>query len=105
MTYLYCEECEEIFPEDHAKVLMSERGNMILACPECRNTWLQTAWKCGICGEPMPPGKEYCDECKRKAYKIWEDAVCKLMDIAKDDMDYCDCEHAFVEYLENEGII
>jgi predicted amidophosphoribosyltransferase len=104
MDYMYCEECESIFPEDHARTLLSERGNMILACPECRNTWLQVAGKCGFCGEPIEPSKEYCDDCKAKAHKIWEEAVSKIIDISDIDMDYCDCEHEFIDFLENEGV-
>lgn len=104
MIYLYCEDCENIFPEDWARTLLSERGNKVLACPGCRGTSLAVAPKCGICGEPISPDKEYCDECNDMAYKIWENAIDQIMDLTKGDKDYCDCETAFLEYLERTGV-
>ena len=103
-TYLHCDDCGRIFPEDWARTLLSDHGNMILACPDCRCTSLAVAPPCKICGEPIEPGKDYCDECNYKAHKIWEEAVCKIMDIADFDKDYCDCESAFLEYLEDSGV-
>ena len=105
--YYYCEDCDSIFPQGSAATVTVPDGygyKEIDACPYCRNTQLDVARSCKICGEPIEPGKDYCDECNYKAHKIWEEAVCKIMDIADFDKDYCDCEGAFLEYLENSGV-
>lgn len=110
MKYLYCEWCGSIFSEEDAGTKWREWGHgekEVYACPDCKSTdCIVDAETCKICGKPKAPSSsEYCDDCAWKARKIWEKAVCEVMDIAADKMCYTDCESAFIEFLEDAGVI
>ena len=104
-NYFYCPECEEVFPEEHAKTLINEWGGSVYACPDCRNTHIHDAEKCKICGEPIDPWHEICGDCKWKLRKIWEKAVESVMDLCEDGADYCEAEQRFKEFLDDNGVI
>lgn len=106
MKQLYCQDCGEIFAEEDARVLWEDYGHgriEHLACPVCRSLSVTDAGKCKICGSAITPDTEYCEDCKTAVYKIWEKAVCEVMD--RSDGDYTDTESKFIEYLQDTGVI
>lgn len=108
MKNYYCQDCNEIFSEDQAKAVLTEWGygsKEVYACPNCRSTDITDAGKCKTCGKPIDPSEDYCDDCKRAVYKIWERAVCEVMELCEDDADYCEAENRFKEYLDDTGVI
>ena len=114
MTYFHCPDCGEIFPEEQARTLLREDGygsKQILACPSCRNTELDEADECVICGEPIPPDRvSVCTECAETLHKEWVNFVEKVMDRRLKEnnglsADYLDCEQAALDFLDEVGII
>ena len=106
--YFHCADCGNIFAEDAAASVLIDEGygdRVMYACPDCRSIELAQAGECLICGKPINPnGDDYCDDCKWKARKIWEKAVCEIMALAEDDPDYCECEQRFIDYLDASGV-
>ena len=107
--YLYCDECGKIFPEEWARRLWGKQG-IVLGCPDCRNTSLQVAASCKICGEPMPVGKEYCDECLKWMLDAWATVVdrvmCKRIETGRrKSADYVDCQQAALDWMEDVNIL
>ena len=113
MTYLYCDNCGEIFPEEDARELWDTDGysmKTILACPNCRNTELVEAEECKICGEPLPPSNEYCHNCFDTLNRAWINFVETVMDLRlkngeKKSADFTDCEDVLIEWLDNSGVL
>ena len=113
MSYLYCNCCEEIFREEDAKELWESDGygmKTILACPECRSDDISDAGICLICGRPLKPGNEVCEDCLQTLHKEWVRFVEKVMDLryAQDEglsTDYLDCEQTAIDYLSEIGVI
>lgn len=108
MTYLYCENCGNIFSEEDAKMLITDAGygtKTILVCPECLDKQIVDAGICACCGEPISPDEKFCEICKHDLYKVWDKAVCMVIDLADLDKDYMDCQELFLDYLDSEGII
>lgn len=106
MKYYYCQDCGEIFEEEYARVLWEDYGHgriEHIGCPVCRSTNVVEAEKCKICGEPIAFDKDYCEDCNRAVYKIWEKAVCEVMD--RCDADYTECESRFIEFLQDTGVL
>lgn len=110
MTYLYCYDCEEIFPEDDARSKIGEDGWWHSACPNCGSTELEEAEECKICGEPLPPCKEYCFNCFDTLNRAWVNFVETVMDLRlkhgeDKPADFTDCEDALIEWLDNSGVL
>lgn len=108
MKHYYCLYCEDIFSEEDAKHLWTSDGHGIeevLACPTCRSDEIVEAGTCKCCGKPIRPDAEYCDVCSDALYKIWDSAVCKVIDIAAMGKDYLECKELFLDYLEDAGVI
>ena len=110
--YYYCTDCDSVIPEEDLKVYTLKEGDFWkqqLVCPNCKGNSLEEAEHCKMCGAPIRDYDEYCDECKREVYKIWEAAVEKVMDLRYErcDMstDYMDCRDAFIEYLDDTGVL
>lgn len=101
-TYFHCEDCNNIFAEEAARVLITTDGYgtaEVYACPECRSTAVAECNTCRICGEPIEPSEDYCPDCKWDLRKIWNRAVEAVM--AKNDKDSVENERLFIEYLED----
>lgn len=109
MKYFYCDDCGSIFSEEDAGTKRIEWGHSekeVYACPDCKNTYVEEADTCEICGKPMKPtGDEYCDDCKWNARKVWEKAVSSIMDMMPNGTDYTKAESVFIEYLESGDVI
>ena len=104
MTYYYCPECNEVFPEDKAKTTKVEWGygfKEVLVCPCCRNDCIEEADYCRICGEPIASDEEYCAECAWELKKLWERTVCECMDRCEDGCDYLEAERRLIDFLQD----
>lgn len=113
-TYFHCEDCNNIFAEGDARVLITTDGYgtaEVYACPECRSTEIAEAERCQICGTVIAPGKTYCAACSEKFRKVWSDWVGKVMHerLLNGEVlsaDYLECEAALVEWLQvGAGVI
>ena len=107
MSYFYCNNCEEIFPANLAQISLRSNGygsTPMWCCPNCRSTDLTDAGTCKVCGEAIEPNEEYCADCKEGLYKIWDEAVCKVIELCKDSDGWTEARDKFVEYLDDVGV-
>ena len=106
--YYYCSFCEEIIPEEALMAKWDADGHQFYnkdTCPHCGYDELEEAESCKICGAPISPYDEYCDDCLDKAYRIWDEAVCKVMDLTPVGVGYLKTRDRFIEFLDNTGIL
>ena len=115
MKYLYCEDCEELFPEDRAGEKHREWGygeQTLASCPNCGSVEIHEADTCLICGEPIVPDSapQICTECVEALHKKWVEFVEEVMSIRYNadnglSEDFLDCEQAALDFLDEVGII
>lgn len=110
--YYYCEDCGEVVHENELLTCTVKEGEYwheYACCPNCKGITLEEMTECKMCGQPVRDGEDYCDDCKKEAYQIWDDAVTKVMDIRYDrgdlSTDWMSCRDAFVEYLDSRGVL
>lgn len=111
--YYYCEDCDSIFPQGSAATVTVPDGygyKEIDACPDCRNTQLDVARSCKICGEPLPPNKKYCDECEKRMDEAWnliiDRVMCRRYETGqRKGTDYIECLEAVLEWLQEKGVV
>lgn len=96
---LWCSECQTILEETDLEFRKAELEDcrypweMIAKCPYCGNEALEDAWKCEVCGDPCPPGEDYCEECEEQMYKIVDKAVMEM------GGDYVDAKEKLMDYI------
>lgn len=108
MKYYYCNCCEEIISEEDLKVKWDSDGHLFYykdTCPNCGDDCLEEAGACAICGAPISPYDEYCDDCLDKAYRIWDETVCKVMNLTPVGIGYLKTRGRFIEFLDNTGVL
>lgn len=102
---MYCSDCGSVFRDEWALKYTNARGDIVYACPDCKGFSVSESGYCNVCGEPIHPDETYCDECKWELKKIWEQAVCKVMDHTPMGVDYTEVEQRFLEYLADNGVL
>lgn len=111
-TYYYCDNCGSIIEDEDLKVCRIKEGEFwrtVACCPDCKNDYLEEMEHCKMCGELIRECEEYCEECKREVYKIWDEAVTKVMALrdkrGDQSNEWTACRDAFIEYLNDTGVL
>ena len=115
MKYFYCEDCEEIFPEEQAGEKVREWGygdKKFASCPNCKSIELREAETCLICGEAIVPDSvpQICTECAEALHRKWVALVEEVGAIRHKASNglpegFLDCEQAALDFLDEVGII
>lgn len=110
-TYYYCDTCGAVIEDEDLAVCRIKEGEfwkLVTCCPHCKNDYLEEMERCKMCGALIREG-EYCDECNREVYKIWDRAVTEVMSLRDErgdmDSDWMACRDAFIEYLDDTGVL
>ena len=106
--FYYCNFCEELIAEDDLKRMWDSDGHGIIekdVCPNCGYDELEEAETCRICGKPIKPFEAYCEDCKEKVYKVWDDAICEMMGLTPVGVDYAETKQRFIEFLDDTGVL
>ena len=65
-------------------------------CEECGSTDIEEVGVCKICGQPIKPDEEYCEDCHDAMCKAWEKLVDTVIRLRK--------LHRFNGYIHLKGI-
>ena len=111
--YYFCTDCESVVPEEDLKVYSLKEGDFWkqqLVCPHCKGNSLEEMEHCKICGQPIKPDEEYCEECHDAMCKAWEKLVDTVYSRRAEgnwgkSEDWQDCKYAVCDWLEDKGVV
>lgn len=112
----YCNECEELIDESELKWRKAELEDSrrpwekVASCPCCGSEEIEEAGECKICGTPISPYKDYCQDCVEFLCKAWMNLVEDVMSLrsingSRNSTDYLNCEQAVLDWLEDTGVL
>lgn len=79
-------------------------------CDECGSTDIEEVGVCKICGQPIKPDEEYCEDCHNAMCKAWEKLVDTVYSRRAEgnwgkSEDWQDCKYAVCDWLEDKGVV
>lgn len=110
--YYYCDNCGAIIEDEDLKICRIKEGDywhLVSCCPDCKNDAIEEMTNCKMCGALIRDTEDYCEDCKTEVYKIWDEAVEKVMALrdrrGNNSSEWMASRDAFIEYLTDERII